>query len=1050
MSKNMTRKGLAVGVGLAFVASSIVSIPASANTADIVLKPAAGSATNFVGTQALTATTGGFYLDLNTGLTGATGIGGSTQAASLTKYLVEIVNPNVTYADITASGTLSAIPATTVAENDVVFYTGGVGTTASAPVAVGGGAVADTATSFVVDGADTVSQTLHVVAGYTDAVSTTVVDTLKLKVTPFIDLDDDNRNDDGKFGAAVTVDLVSDAGVSFTPVFDFVELGAATVTGKFTTNVNLGVYRLVTNEQNPEDSGTQELAVSLTSNRTNATAVSTQLALANDSTPVGLQADIGAISGSNGSARLAIDVSNEVGALINVGSFISLSSTSTYTDGTTSLLDTPMEVVSVGAADSGGAGETTLSINFEPFAHDGTLTGTESAVTVYVSTLDYDSTNEEMDFAFSATQVDSAAGDGATTVAAGIYTAAVLYNGAQATIKDAASTTVGTGTKWKRNADSKVELTVVAATVNNVEIKTTTSATVAQDTTLTGANTVLALEETKSLTFTVQAWTNAGKTIAAGAGLPVQVTLRDDANGLDTTTISSNTKTLSSVGVNTTSFALNTDANGRVTFTVAADKAADGEYFYIDVTVEGQTDSTKVEWQEEAISLIQTPDTNFVIAPKGSVSVDYTVVNQFGQAVANDTYQLLFTRVATADATGRDTTAEYASWSYIAPVASGRSSVTIVDNGADAKGLDTVTATLQKKATNGGYASTSSTDTFTVSYDTAYKSPSLTAAVSNNGVAIGTTSVYPVALEAKTLSNLDTRAGALDPKYADVNAFDNRTDTTADTLLRVSGKVLSSTNAGLANVAVKISAKGLNFANASTSAASTIFANDSIVVVTNATGDYQAWVRSAVGGKQTITVEAVGLKQSADVTFAIGTASVASFTITAPSNSLPGRTADVIVSAKDKAGNAAQGVSVTLSSTGPGYLINTSGTTLSDGTFSTKLLVGSNDSGTATIKVTMTVDGVETSKTATILIGTGAASGTGKVNVGSFNGKLVVYAAGLNGKRISWKVGGNWGSAVASSNYAIFNRPTPRAGVTVSVDIYVDGVKTLTKSVVTR
>lgn len=80
----------------------------------------------------------------------------------------------------------------------------------------------------------------------------------------------------------------------------------------------------------------------------------------------------------------------------------------------------------------------------------------------------------------------------------------------------------------------------------------------------------------------------------------------------------------------------------------------------------------------------------------------------------------------------------------------------------------------------------------------------------------------------------------------------------------------------------------------------------------------------------------------------------------------------------------------------------------------------------------------------------GAASGTGKVNVGSFNGKLVVYASGLNGKRISWKVGGRWGSAVASSNYAIFNRPTPRAGVTVNVEVFVDGVSTLTKSVVTR
>ena len=73
-----------------------------------------------------------------------------------------------------------------------------------------------------------------------------------------------------------------------------------------------------------------------------------------------------------------------------------------------------------------------------------------------------------------------------------------------------------------------------------------------------------------------------------------------------------------------------------------------------------------------------------------------------------------------------------------------------------------------------------------------------------------------------------------------------------------------------------------------------------------------------------------------------------------------------------------------------------------------------------------------------------------KLSVGFLNGRLVDYTSSLYGAPISWKVGGNWGSAVATSNYSIFNRLTPRAGVTVSVDIYVNGVKTLTKSVVTR
>jgi hypothetical protein len=78
-------------------------------------------------------------------------------------------------------------------------------------------------------------------------------------------------------------------------------------------------------------------------------------------------------------------------------------------------------------------------------------------------------------------------------------------------------------------------------------------------------------------------------------------------------------------------------------------------------------------------------------------------------------------------------------------------------------------------------------------------------------------------------------------------------------------------------------------------------------------------------------------------------------------------------------------------------------------------------------------------------------SATNKVNVGSFNGKLVVYAQNLDGARISWKVGGNWGSQVAVGNTLNrFDRLTPRSGVTLSVQVYVNGVLQLTKSVVTR
>lgn len=90
--------------------------------------------------------------------------------------------------------------------------------------------------------------------------------------------------------------------------------------------------------------------------------------------------------------------------------------------------------------------------------------------------------------------------------------------------------------------------------------------------------------------------------------------------------------------------------------------------------------------------------------------------------------------------------------------------------------------------------------------------------------------------------------------------------------------------------------------------------------------------------------------------------------------------------------------------------------------------------------LTTTVDVLETAP----------AVATGVVNVGSFNGKLVVYAKGLAGQKISWKVAGKWGVAYPTTSFERFDRPTGAVGVNVIVEIYVNGVKQLTKTVLTR
>ena len=80
-----------------------------------------------------------------------------------------------------------------------------------------------------------------------------------------------------------------------------------------------------------------------------------------------------------------------------------------------------------------------------------------------------------------------------------------------------------------------------------------------------------------------------------------------------------------------------------------------------------------------------------------------------------------------------------------------------------------------------------------------------------------------------------------------------------------------------------------------------------------------------------------------------------------------------------------------------------------------------------------------------------ASSGATVVNVGSFNGKLVVYANKAAGAKISYKIAGKWVVQNPTSNtLQRYDRVVAAKGVTVMVDIYVDGVKKLSKSVVTK
>ena len=73
-----------------------------------------------------------------------------------------------------------------------------------------------------------------------------------------------------------------------------------------------------------------------------------------------------------------------------------------------------------------------------------------------------------------------------------------------------------------------------------------------------------------------------------------------------------------------------------------------------------------------------------------------------------------------------------------------------------------------------------------------------------------------------------------------------------------------------------------------------------------------------------------------------------------------------------------------------------------------------------------------------------------KVNAGSFNRSIAVYAKGHKGKTLSWKTAGKWSRKTITSDYQVFQRRTAAVGLDGNVQLYLNGEKQSTKTVRTR
>jgi hypothetical protein len=237
----------------------------------------------------------------------------------------------------------------------------------------------------------------------------------------------------------------------------------------------------------------------------------------------------------------------------------------------------------------------------------------------------------------------------------------------------------------------------------------------------------------------------------------------------------------------------------------------------------------------------------------------------------------------------------------------------------------------------------------------------------------------------------------------------------------------------------------------------TVYSMDSITVQTNSTGSYAGVkVYSNKAGKVAVTVTSGAASQVVTLTFAAAAvATGTTLVVDAPASVVPGSTLVVKATLADKYGNPVSPTAdVVVSYDGPGLPLSTP-TAFVEGKLQFGVLLGANDSGTATVTVSVYAGTSKITVQKSIVIGTAGNAGdysswTKKLddNSAKIYAKNVVGAGKvqffLNGREIAWVRATSASDAKLLSangaNYMV-RTVTFAAGKNV-LEVYVDGVRT--------
>ena len=530
-----------------------------------------------------------------------------------------------------------------------------------------------------------------------------------------------------------------------------------------------------------------------------------------------------------------------------------------------------------------------------------------------------------------------------------------------------------------------------------------------------------------SVSVTVKAATGAG---AGVKDKTVSVTLAENA--------ANSLAAAASVSINGVSFAntaagsvqsktvsVTTDADGEATLTISYSGVAAADVLKMTASVDGIAMTAQTFTAEAAVATTVS-NTNvigtsaeLVVAKSTDFVLSYVLLDQFNE---------LFTATGHTVQVNDDNNNPVWSGAF----SGGYANVSIP--GYAANGTQTMDATVYKGLVAAAGATT--TTELTVG---AQDAPSAIAIAAIGGDSFGAAN-NKQNLMLKAWSNADTRLGQSAPTVAN--------GITAQVTITDQFNVVTPASVTLSGDNLMFGVDGK------------VFASGSVTTVTTAAGVATVEVYSNTAGKQVLTVTSGGVTKTQDIYFA-DAADDTGYTLSldTPASILPGRTLVITGSLVDKFGNpvTADGTDedFVLTYSGPGYKAAAPTAISADGSFTWSILLGSNDTGTATVTAAYDLDedGDYTDTgdlvvTKSVIIGTVAADT--KVNAGSFKGYVAIYAKGHEGKRLSAKVGNDWVVVPALASNFVRVVEYTGAGYTIAVRIYIDRVLVDTITVTTK